>query len=147
MKTIQCLGSQIALCLSFTLSTVSALEPFQTPGVSKNLPIFYERLSGRMDFPLSWLRGGHGGFDSWRREACAQVMKCLLPPPSAGAFNAVTIAEQDRGTYVARKMIFNVSVDSRLRPTRNGEVGQALGRRDTSLPFPLQLFALLVGYG
>jgi dienelactone hydrolase len=41
-------------------------------------------------------------------------MECLLTPPPAVPFNAVVISEQDRGRYVARKIVFNVTGDSRV---------------------------------
>lgn len=53
---------------------------YQLPGVVKNLPAFHERLAERMDYALSQLRGGHGDFDSWRRQARAKVMECVLAP-------------------------------------------------------------------
>lgn len=67
-----------------------------------------------MEFPLSWLHGGHGDFDSWRRQARAKVMDCLLTPLPTAPFAPVVIAEQDRGTYIARKVVFNVTGDSRV---------------------------------
>jgi len=67
-----------------------------------------------MEYPLSWLHGGHGEFDSWRQKAHTQVMQCLLPPPLSAPFAPVVIAEQDRGSYVARKLVFNVTSDSRV---------------------------------
>lgn len=41
-------------------------------------------------------------------------MQCLLPPPPAAPFAPVIIAEQDRGSYAARKVVFNVTSDSRV---------------------------------
>ncbi|MCI0539465.1 MAG: dienelactone hydrolase family protein [Verrucomicrobiales bacterium] len=103
-----------AALLPFASATAAAPETFQSPGVVKNLPAFHERLSGRMEFPLSWLRGGHGDFDTWRRQARAKAMECLLTPPPTAPFAPVIIAEQDRGAYIARKVVFNVTGDSRV---------------------------------
>jgi dienelactone hydrolase len=44
----------------------------------------------------------------------SKVMECLLKPPSSANFNPVVIAEQDRGSYVARKIVFNITADSRV---------------------------------
>ena len=78
------------------------------------LPVFYEKLASRMDYPLSWLHGGHGDFAAWRQTARAKVMECLLAAPPAAPFEPKVIAEQDRGSYVARKVVFNVTGDSRV---------------------------------
>ena len=89
-------------------------ETFQSPGVAKNLPAFHERLAERMDFPLSWLHGDHGDFDAWRKQARAKVVECLLVPPPVAPFAPAVVAEQDRGSYVARKVVFNLTGDSRV---------------------------------
>lgn len=103
-----------ATWLAFASLTEAATETFQSPGVVNSLPAFHERLGERMEFPLSWLHGGHGDFDFWRRQARAKVMECLLTPAPAAPFDPVVIAEQDRGTYVARKLAFNITGDSRV---------------------------------
>ncbi len=92
-----------------------AQEPqFQSPGVRDKLPVFYDKLASRMDYPLSWLQGGHGDFAAWRQKARARVVECLLTPPPAAPFEPKIIAEQDRGNYVARKVVFNLTGDSRV---------------------------------
>jgi len=87
---------------------------YQSPGVQDKLPVFYDELSARMDYPLSWLSGGHGSFAHWRKKARAEVTKCLLTPPPNGPFDPKVIAEQDRGSYVAKKVVFNITGDSRV---------------------------------
>ncbi len=114
MNSIKRLALPVATSLAFAFPTLAAPENFQSPGVVKNLPAFHERLAERLEFPLSWLNAGRGDFDSWRQEARAQVMKCLLPPPPAATFAPAVTGEQDRGTYVARKVVFNITGDSRV---------------------------------
>ena len=87
---------------------------FQSPGVAENLPVFRTRLLDRLAFPLSWTSGDFGDFDAWREEARAKVRKCLLAPPPAAGFEPEVIGEEDRRTYVARKVTFNVTGDSRV---------------------------------
>jgi dienelactone hydrolase len=87
---------------------------FETAGVRDRLPVFYKRLTSRMDYPLSWLSGGHGDFAAWQQKARTKVMECLLLAPPAAPFEPKTIAERDRGSYVARKVVFNVTGDSRV---------------------------------
>jgi dienelactone hydrolase len=87
---------------------------FQSPGVKDYLPVFSDRLAARLTFPLSWLSGKYKDFKAWRKAARAKVMECLLTPPPPAAFNPEVIAKQDRGTYVARKVVFNLTGDSRV---------------------------------
>jgi hypothetical protein len=87
---------------------------YQTPGVRDNLPAFRDQLAGRLRFELSWTTGKYTDFDAWRRQARARVRDCLLAQPPSVPFAPVVLAEQDRGTHVARKIVFNLTGDSRV---------------------------------
>jgi dienelactone hydrolase len=87
---------------------------YQTNVVRDNLPSFYTVLAERLTFPLSWSLGNFIDFNSWRTIAHAKVMKCLLKPPLSVPFHPVVVAEQDRGNYVAHKIVFNLTADSRV---------------------------------
>jgi dienelactone hydrolase len=63
---------------------------------------------------MSWLSGRYSDFELWKREARAKVMECLLAPPPHAPFDPMTIAAQDRGSYVAKKVVFNLTGDSRV---------------------------------
>ena len=85
---------------------------YQTEGVRDFLPAFREQLVGRLRFPLAW--PGSGDFDRWRREARAKAQECLLAPPPAAAFAPRVLAEERRDGYLARKIAFNLTGDSRV---------------------------------
>jgi dienelactone hydrolase len=87
---------------------------YQTIGVRDGLPVFREALARRLTFPLSWLAGNFANFDAWRGMARAKVIERLLAAPPAAPFDPRTVAEQDRGSYVARKVVFSVTGDSRV---------------------------------
>ena len=89
-------------------------KEYQTQGVKDYLPVFYEKLADRQVYPLSWLQGEKGDFSVWRQEARAKVMECLLTPPPMVSYEAKIISEQDRGSYVARKVVLNITGDSRV---------------------------------
>jgi dienelactone hydrolase len=89
-------------------------KEYQTQGVKDNLPVFYKKLADRQVYQLSWLQGNKGDFSVWQQEARAKVMECLLTPPPVAPFDAKIIAEQDRGSYVARKVVLNITGDSRV---------------------------------
>jgi dienelactone hydrolase len=92
----------------------NAKHIYQTPGVSAELPVFYEKLKDRLTFPYSWLSGNFKNFDEWRNSAKNKLKECLQTPPSNVPYDPVVIAEQDRGTYVASKIVFNITGDSRV---------------------------------
>jgi hypothetical protein len=87
---------------------------YQTNVIHDNLPSFYSVLAERLTFPLSWSSGNFNDFNTWRTTARAKVMECLLKPPLSVPFHPVVIAEQDRGSYVARKIVFNITAESRV---------------------------------
>lgn len=87
---------------------------FQTQGVQRSLPIFLPQLKERLTFPLSWLSGRYGDFAEWREKARRTVRRCWLTPPPESPYEPVVIAEQDRGSYVARKVVLNITGDSRV---------------------------------
>lgn len=106
--------STLAFFLMLLLSPVYAQQAYQSPGSRDSLPVFYKNMLARQVHTLSWLQGDKGDFSIWRTEARTRVMECLLTPPPAVDFDPLVIAEQDRGSYVARKVVFNISGDSRV---------------------------------
>lgn len=103
-----------ALLAVAALSARAAETTWESPGVADKLPVFYRNLAARMDYPLSWLSGRHRNFERWRAQARAEFYKSLLTPPPEAPFEPVVVAEQDRGSYLARKIVFNVTGDSRV---------------------------------
>lgn len=98
---------------------------YQTYGIRDNLPAFYNALAERLTFPLSWMSGNFTNFNEWRITARVKVIECLLKPPPSAPFNPVVIAEQDRGSYIAHKIVLNLTANSRvlayfLVPKRKG---------------------------
>ena len=87
---------------------------YQSPGVVADLPVFYRRLAARLDFPLAWDPARHQDFAAWRKAARTQALACLMTPPPQAPFDPVVLAEQDRGSYTARKLILNLTADSRV---------------------------------
>ncbi len=100
--------------LAQPVPNASETKEFQSPGVKNDLPAFREALAVRLTYPLSWLSGQHTNFDQWREAARAKVRECLLAVPPSAPFNPVVLAEQDRGDYVARKVVLNLTADSRV---------------------------------
>ena len=106
--------SIIAAVISSAIALNAQESDYETFGAKDNLPVFYKKLAARQVYPLSWLQGEKGDFSIWRSEAKAKVMECLLTPPPVVPFNPVVITEKDRGSYVARKVVLNITGDSRV---------------------------------
>ena len=104
---------------------------FQSPGVKDDLPAFRDALASRLSFPLSWPSGNFTNFDQWRQMARTKVTESLLAAPPTAPFNAVVVAKQDRGDYVARKVLLNLTADSRVLALMTVPKGQG--------PFPAVL--------
>jgi dienelactone hydrolase len=89
-------------------------QTYEQPGVIDRLPAFHSNLSARLTHRHSWLNGDIQDFEQWRNSARRKVMDCLLEPPPVVAFDPVVIASEDRGTYVAHKVVLNLTGDSRV---------------------------------
>ena len=87
---------------------------YQSPGVKGNVPVFTQEVERRQTYPLSWLSGRFKNFAEWRKEAKAKVFDCLLASPPRVTFQPVELGEQDRGNYVAKKIVFQLTGDSRV---------------------------------
>jgi dienelactone hydrolase len=83
-------------------------------GVVDQMPTFREALLDRLTFSMAWNPAGALSFTQWRQQARDKVFECLLTPPPRTDFKPVMIAHEDRGTYDAHKLVFNVSADCRV---------------------------------
>jgi len=92
----------------------AAASDYQEVGVRDHLPVFYSEASERITHPLSWLAHMPGNFEAWKASARSEVRRCLLNPPPEAPWEAVVLDEEDRGDHVARKVVFNLSGDSRV---------------------------------
>ncbi|MFT4172279.1 MAG: alpha/beta fold hydrolase [Rhodocyclaceae bacterium] len=84
-----------------------------TSSTPNNLPVFYQKIKDRLTFPMAW-KSGTTDMAAWRAAGRAKVKELLLQPEDNTAFNPVVIDEQDNGTYWARKVVFNLTADSRV---------------------------------
>jgi dienelactone hydrolase len=92
----------------------SQAATYQTLGVKDNLPVYRHKLAERLTFPLSWASGNYTDFAEWKKAAREKTMGCLLYNPPVVSFDPVVIGEEDRGSYVAQRVVLNISADSRV---------------------------------
>jgi len=124
-----------------SIKTVSPTD-YQTVGVKDSLPVFYKKLAARLDFPMSWLSGNYTDFSEWRSIARGKVKQCLLYHPPMVPFDPVVIGVEDRGSYVAKRVVLNISSDSRiltylLEPKGEGPFPAALLLHDHGARFDI----------
>ncbi len=83
-------------------------------GVRDFLPSFNTPRVQRMKYPLAW-EHADVPFDEWRERARSTYLKTLQPPPPRAPFAPEVIGEEDRGSYIAQKLAFNISADERVK--------------------------------
>ncbi|PWC21902.1 hydrolase [Brenneria roseae subsp. roseae] len=86
-----------------------------TPAITdEGLPSFYPQLKRQMTYPDSWLSGNYTDFGLWKSEARQTLRALLLTPDATQDFAPQTLEQQDRGSYTAEKVAFNLTDESRV---------------------------------
>ena len=108
----------LAFQLAWCLCAFSAFAQHQSPGLvgpDGSLPVFHAQLRDQMDFSLGWTAAHHKQPQAWRAAGLQKARELILQPgPDATAFKPQRISEEDRGSYIARQIVFNISAHSRV---------------------------------
>jgi len=107
-------GSAHDLNIQHAGGTPAPDTTFQRIGVTADLPVFYAEVKQTVTFPGSWLAASGRNFAEWRSATRQIVFDHLLAEPPRASFQPVTLAEEDRGSYTARKVVFNLNGWSRV---------------------------------
>lgn len=87
---------------------------YQQTGVTKdNLPVTVKQIKSRLTFPMAW-NPQVKDLAAWRKAGVAKVWELTWQAPDKTPFEAQVMGEVDRGSYVARKVVFNLTADSRV---------------------------------
>lgn len=106
-------GLGIAVIAMMGSAIASSLD-YQTTGVvPDNLPVMAPQLKARLRFPMAWSPQVKD-LVAWRRAGVAKLWELTLQTPDHTPFDPQVVAEVDRGSYVARKVAFNLTADSRV---------------------------------
>lgn len=97
----------------------------------RSFPIFYDKLKARMPFALGW-NDQVKNPQAWRAKGLEKAREMIFPYADNTPFNALTIDEIDRGSYTAKKVLFNISNESRVKALLLVPKGKG--------PFPAALF-------
>jgi dienelactone hydrolase len=114
-KTYHILGFLLLIVGFCSINWSSAYAAdVQKTGVTKDhLPVFYEDLKAKLTYPMSWNSGKYKNFAEWKKIGRAQVMSAL-PKEKAVDFAPQILETEDRGSYTAEKIAFNLTAESRV---------------------------------
>ncbi|TWI61569.1 alpha/beta hydrolase family protein [Pseudoduganella lurida] len=87
---------------------------YEAPGVVDGMPAFSAALKDKLTFPLAW-NPQVKDLKAWRDKGRAKVWELTMQERDATPFNAQVLSQQDRGSYVARELVFNLTGMSRVR--------------------------------
>lgn len=140
-KTLITLAMAAGLLLGH--SAFAAGEDYQTEGLTEDaMPVYYQQLKDQMTYDDSWLSGHFHNFYQWQQMARHKLRAALLTPDSHRRFKPTVIDSEDRGSYVAEKVAFNVTDESRvlgllLVPKSEGRHAAALLLHDHGAMFDI----------
>ncbi|WJV53278.1 alpha/beta fold hydrolase [Prodigiosinella aquatilis] len=104
----------LTMCL-VSSSLMANDKDYQTSAVTEDaLPTFYPQLKQQMTYSDSWLSGHDKNFSQWKVQSRNKVRTLLLTPDSSKAFDPQMVDQQDRGSYKAEKVAFNLTDESRV---------------------------------
>ncbi|WJY15714.1 alpha/beta fold hydrolase [Pectobacteriaceae bacterium CE90] len=104
----------LTMCL-ISSSLMANDKDYQTSAVTEDaLPTFYPQLKQQMTYSDSWLSGHDKNFSQWKVQSRNKVRALLLTPDSSKAFDPQMVDQQDRGSYKAEKVAFNLTDESRV---------------------------------
>jgi dienelactone hydrolase len=100
--------------LAAAVTLPAAAQDYQHRAIDDNLPVFAPALKAKLAFPLAWTPQVKD-LPAWRAAGRAKLWEATLQDRDDTPFAPQVIAEQDRGSYVARQVVFNLTAQSRVR--------------------------------
>lgn len=97
-----------------SIQLAATAQDYEAPGIEHNMPVFAPALKAKMTYPMAWSPDVKD-LKAWREKGRAKVWEATLQQPDKTPFKPQVIAEEDRGSYVARQVVFNLTGMSRVR--------------------------------
>ncbi len=105
------LGLLAAGALGSAMASTLDVQKF---GVSPDsVPVMLAPMKARLTYPMAWSPQVQD-LQAWRKAGVAKLYELSLQTPDQTPFNLQVLNEVDRGSYVARKVAFNLTRDSRV---------------------------------
>lgn len=92
-------------------STDYQTQAFDSP--DRTFPLFYQKLKDKMHFSMEW-NDQVKSPQKWRQAGLDKAREIIFPYPDDTPFNPIVIDSIDRGSYIAEKVVFNISAESRV---------------------------------
>jgi dienelactone hydrolase len=102
------------LSIGGVCSADAADADFQIQGLKDNMPTFYSAIKGKLNPRMAWTPAVTD-LSAWRKAGRDKMWELTLQTTDATPFNPQVISEVDRGSYVARKLVFNLTAESRVQ--------------------------------
>lgn len=99
----------LAIALALSASGAARADD----GIRDAMPAAYPAMKARMTFPMAWTPAVRD-LPAWRQAGRTKLWELTLQSPDNTPFAPQVIDEIDRGSYVARKVVFNLTADSRV---------------------------------
>ncbi|OYU45228.1 MAG: hydrolase [Burkholderiales bacterium PBB4] len=128
----------------------------QSPGLvgpEASLPAFHAQLRENLGFSLGWNPAHQAHPAAWRLAGLEKARSLILQPGTdTTPFAPTVVREQDRGSYVAQEIEFNVSAQSRVRalmlvPKASGPFPAVLALHDHGARFDIGKEKLVAPWG
>lgn len=132
------------VCLLLNQIVYTQSDDYQKKAITSpenSLPVFYEKLKEKLQFECAW----HDSISDpikWRNNSVVKLRDIIIPRTDSIPFDPILIDEIDRGSYLARKVVFNISAESRvlallLVPKGDGPFPAALMLHDHGAKFDI----------
>lgn len=118
----------------FLTGIASETPEYQTQAIDspdRSLPLFYQSLKAKMPFSLGWKDTVKDPV-AWRKTGLAKAKEIIIQYDDKTPFESKVIDQIDRGSYIAKKVVFNISAESRVLALLLVPKGKG--------PFPAALF-------
>lgn len=135
-KKIIGLSILLFICLSVFAQGATGPE-YQTKALTsydKTMPTFFAKLRDKMEFSMGWKDGADPA--QWKATGLEKAREIMIPYNDTTPFNMEVIAEEKREGYVAKKVVFNLTEESRVMALL---LVPEQKRRDRGKPMPAAL--------
>jgi len=101
------------LLAALAMAASAPAQDYQRQAIDGNLPVFAPALKAKLTFPLAWTPAVKD-MPAWRAAGRAKLWEVTLQDLDDTPFAPRVIGEIDRGSYVARQVVFNLTASSRV---------------------------------
>ena len=102
----------LTMILSFSAFAESEYVTTEITSKDRAMPVFFESLKNKMTFSLGWKDGANP--KKWKKAGLEKARELMIQQNDTTPFNMKVLEEEKRDGYVAKKIAFNISEESRV---------------------------------